>query len=265
MSLTHADPKPELRARLRRLRADIPFAERDRRARELIGAFQAALVLDKNDIVGAYANHGAEMSLWPLLQALHGQGVKLALPVAVGPDKPLVFRAWKPGDALVRGAHGNAEPAPSLKLATPSVLLVPLLGFDGKCFRLGQGGGYYDRTLAQLRKSGRVRAIGIAYSVQQVEALPCERHDQQLDAVLTENGLLQAQDRSLDPAPPVEVPKHTARILTKASPFKDKPAKKPARKAAPAKRAKSAKPARARKPAKTAKKPKKPKKIARKS
>lgn len=143
---------------------------------------------------------GASLSAyWPmageldLREALHGfaaRGIRILLPAVVARDARLAFRRWMPGDALVAGGFGTSVPDPSLPGEEPDVLLVPLLAFDARGFRLGHGGGYYDRTIAALRASGRpVRAVGAGFACQEVEQVPVEAFDQRLDAVATEQGL----------------------------------------------------------------------------
>ena len=113
----------------------------------------------------------------------------LAMPVIVGPGQPLRFRTWTPDAQMASGPFGVAVPAVGA-WCDPTVLIVPLLAFDARGYRLGYGGGYYDRTLARLRAGGgRVRAIGFGYAAQQVERLPVEPTDQPLDAMVTETGL----------------------------------------------------------------------------
>ena len=126
---------------------------------------------------------------WPLLLALHGLGVPLAVPVVTAPDTPLVFRPWTPGTATARSTFGVEEPQ-SGGMVVPDLLLVPLLAFDPRGHRLGYGGGFYDRTLAALRAAGPVRALGLAYAAQQVPRVPSGRHDAPLDAIVTERGVL---------------------------------------------------------------------------
>ena len=99
---------------------------------------------------------------------------------------PLLFRTWRKGDPLIVHPFGMHEPPESAARVTPDVLLIPLLAFDAKGTRLGYGGGFYDRTLASLATK---RAIGIAYSGQEVAELPCHDHDHPLDSVVTENGV----------------------------------------------------------------------------
>ena len=125
----------------------------------------------------------ADLMLW-----LHAEGVRLALPVMVGKGKPLVMRAWAPGDAMEAAAWGIAEPTDDKPEVEPDIVLVPLLAFDDRGYRLGYGGGFYDRTLAQLRAKKPVTAVGLAYDEQKVDAVPFESYDQRLDWVLTPSG-----------------------------------------------------------------------------
>jgi 5-formyltetrahydrofolate cyclo-ligase len=90
---------------------------------------------------------------------------------------------------MVQGACGVYEPSPAAPAVIPEGVLVPLLAFDAVGYRLGYGGGYYDRTLAFLRRTGRVLAIGVAYAGQEMTTLPREAHDAPLDMVLTERGI----------------------------------------------------------------------------
>lgn len=129
---------------------------------------------------------GSEIDLRPLLRALAARGHAVALPVVVGPDRPLVFRAWREGDAMAEGPYGIREPLEIAPEITPQVLLVPLLAFDRAGYRLGYGGGFYDRSLAMLREAGRAVAIGAAWAAQETPAVPHDRHDQPLDWMLTE-------------------------------------------------------------------------------
>lgn len=114
----------------------------------------------------------------------------LCLPVVVAPAAALAFVGWRPGQDLRRGAFGIAEPATGTA-CRPEVLIVPVLGFDAAGRRLGYGGGYYDRTLAALRRDGAgpVLALGLAYDAQECPSLPTEATDARLDAIVTEAGL----------------------------------------------------------------------------
>ena len=130
---------------------------------------------------------------WPLASeadprpAMEAHAGPLCLPVVEGPGRPLVFRRWDPGAPLRAGAFGVMEPV-GAEVCLPGVLIVPLLAFDRRGRRLGYGGGFYDRTLAQLRaRSGaRIEAIGLAFAAQEVDLVPSEPTDLPLDLIVTE-------------------------------------------------------------------------------
>ncbi|MGI9408161.1 MAG: 5-formyltetrahydrofolate cyclo-ligase, partial [Hyphomicrobiaceae bacterium] len=107
------------------------------------------------------------------------------LPTVLDDRPDLVFRRWKPGDPLATGAFGVEEPLPESPAIDPSTLIIPLLAFDRAGYRLGYGGGYYDRTIERLGKAGRITTIGVAYDEQEVIHVPREAHDQKLDAIAT--------------------------------------------------------------------------------
>lgn len=113
----------------------------------------------------------------------------VGVPVITGAGQPLRFREWTPGAAMVPGDFGAAIPAEGAWIE-PEVLIVPLLAFDRRGFRLGYGGGFYDRTLERLRARGPVLAIGFAFSAQEVDEVPTDPTDQRLDALVTERGLV---------------------------------------------------------------------------
>jgi 5-formyltetrahydrofolate cyclo-ligase len=146
------------------------------------------LRLPAGSTVSGFAAIRDEINPAQLLAWLHEEGFMLALPVMVGKGLPLVMRAWSPGDALAAAAWGIAEPLDDKPEVFPDVVLVPLLAFDAHGTRLGYGGGFYDRTLAKLRKIKPVTAVGVAYDEQKVDAVPTEVYDQALDWVLTPSG-----------------------------------------------------------------------------
>lgn len=140
----------------------------------------------QNNIVSAFHSFGTEISTFELLEKLVAEGWVTALPVVVAKNTPLVFRQWAPGDALVLGRWDIQVPPPEAPEVLPDVLLVPLLAFDRKGFRLGYGGGFYDRTLEKLRALKNVTAIGIAYAGQEMDTVPRDAFDQRLDWIMTE-------------------------------------------------------------------------------
>jgi len=136
--------------------------------------------------VSGYAAFNSEIDPIRLIETFHCEQSRIALPLVVGPDVPLEFRIWHPDDELEKGALGIATPKKDAPLLTPSLLLVPLLAFDDRGYRLGYGGGYYDRTLEALRASGPVTTVGLAFEAQRVKKLPVQHHDQRLDWIITE-------------------------------------------------------------------------------
>jgi 5-formyltetrahydrofolate cyclo-ligase len=142
-------------------------------------------------VVSAFWPMPGELDLRPLLEALHARGCVCALPVVIGPNTPLVFRTWEPGTALATSRFGIAEPTADRPPARPQHALVPLLAFDDEGYRLGYGGGFYDRTLAMLRADGAgpLVAIGVGLEAQRRPALPREPFDEPLDWLLTEEGV----------------------------------------------------------------------------
>ena len=113
---------------------------------------------------------------------------RLCCQLYAGFKDPLSFWPLREGDDLARNRYGILEPRSLVESVQPNVLLVPLLAFDSDGTRLGQGGGYYDRTLANLRANGHIVAVGVAYAGQEVAKLPNDTHDQRLDGVVTEHG-----------------------------------------------------------------------------
>ncbi len=181
-----ADVKTQARRNARQVRA---------RAHEDHAAAAAALAAtglgflgQTAGIVSGFVPYQTEIDLMPLLQALTADGWCAALPVVLGDAQPLEFRKWSPGDELVPGVWNIPVPAPEAAAVEPDVLLVPLRAFDAAGYRLGYGGGFYDRSLEGLRARKTVTAVGVGYAAQQVDAVPRGRHDQPLDWILTEQG-----------------------------------------------------------------------------
>ncbi|KFI30896.1 5-formyltetrahydrofolate cyclo-ligase [Paenirhodobacter enshiensis] len=109
----------------------------------------------------------------------------VGVPVIVAEAHPLVFRLWSPDCPMIPGAFGAPIPETGRPM-TPQVLIVPMLAFDRRGFRLGYGGGFYDRTLERLRARGPVTAIGFAFADQEIGTVPTETTDQPLDLIVTE-------------------------------------------------------------------------------
>ena len=137
-------------------------------------------------IVSGYSPIRNEIDPVPWMRKLAEQGAKLALPAVLARGKSLAFRAWSPDDRLMLGPLGILEPSPAAAELVPDIMLVPLAAFDAAGHRIGYGAGHYDYTLAHLRKMKAITAIGVAFAVQQIKAVPAQPHDVALDFVLTE-------------------------------------------------------------------------------
>ena len=137
-------------------------------------------------VVSAFFPYKSEIDTRPLLGKLAGEGWTTALPIVIALGEPLIFRRWLPGEPTVPGVWDIPRPADEAPLLEPDVLLVPLMAFDRKGYRLGYGGGFYDRTLSLLRAKKPITAIGVAYAAQEVDSVPHDAHDQPLDFVMTE-------------------------------------------------------------------------------
>lgn len=131
---------------------------------------------------------GSEADARQILVGASGRGLATCLPAVV--DGALVFRRWTPWEPIVPGGFGTLVPLPEADTVLPRTLIVPLLGFDRRGFRLGYGKGHYDRALTELASAGPILAIGIAYGCQEVEAMPIEPHDRALDIIVTERGVI---------------------------------------------------------------------------
>lgn len=146
------------------------------------------------EVVSVFAPIGSEISTTPLVRLLRAAGAQVALPVIVDTGKPLIFRLWEQGEELVPSAGPGSLriPAPpeSAPAVVPDVLVVPLAAFDARGNRLGYGAGFYDRTLSLLRGAKRVEAIGYAFAVQELPAVPTDPHDERLDAIATDAGIV---------------------------------------------------------------------------
>jgi 5-formyltetrahydrofolate cyclo-ligase len=178
--------KDDLRRQMRARRRDLAVLHPD--AAERAAAQLPVEALPPFAVAAGYHAVGAELSPWPALRRLEAAGARIVLPVAPGPRAPLLFRAFEPDQPLEPDAAKIPSPTAEAETLTPDLVLAPLIAFDRQGYRLGQGGGYYDRTLAALRSAGRLFVIGLAYAGQEVDRIPKDAHDQPLDAILTESG-----------------------------------------------------------------------------
>ena len=179
------DTKAALRREASARRDALPVETR-KAAAATIAARPFPLPVAAGAIVSGFMPLKNEIDPLPLLRKLSERGARLALPVVAERGRPLVMRAWKWGEPLASGVWGIREPGPEAAIVEPDILLVPLLAFDRSGGRLGYGGGYYDLTLMQLRARKTVVALGLAFAVQEIPAVPTTLRDAPLDLVLTE-------------------------------------------------------------------------------
>ncbi|MDB5776706.1 MAG: 5-formyltetrahydrofolate cyclo-ligase [Herbaspirillum sp.] len=177
--------KVRLREALLRLRSGLPPAQREAAAAAIGGGVIRWWEVNRPATIGVYWPIRSEPDLRDAYRTLAERGVRLALPVVRDECQPLHFLAWTPGDAIREDRFGVAIPAAEQSVA-PDALLIPCVGFNPMCMRLGYGGGFYDRTLAL---SPRPLTLGIAYDCGAAE-FDGQPHDIALDMVLTESRLL---------------------------------------------------------------------------
>jgi len=185
--------KKDLRNRLRALRRE--FVDRNPQtaaraaqtaAHRLLDLLQSLEMLRPRTCIACFWSVRDEISTQPLIERLADARVSLALPATPPRPAPLVFRQWSPTARLVEAAYGLKEPDPAAPLCIPDVIITPLLAFDRTGHRLGYGGGYYDRTFSALAGTKSVLAIGFAYAIQEVAAIPAGPDDKVLSHIVTE-------------------------------------------------------------------------------
>jgi 5-formyltetrahydrofolate cyclo-ligase len=188
------------RAALIARRVAVPAAERRERDAAITHHLRALVPDLARRHVGFYWPFKGEYDPRPLARALHGEGARLALPVVAAKGRPLIFRDWRPGVPMVPGVWNIPIPAEGEEVM-PDTLLIPLVGFDPRGYRLGYGGGYYDRTLANM--APRPLAIGVGFEVSRLATIHPQPHDMRMDLIVTEAGanLVSANLRRMEPAP----------------------------------------------------------------
>ncbi len=188
--MTLGAKKQELRARMIEHRAKQPnpeaAARAARAARTAADIFLAEVPYGETDTVAGYWAMRGEIDPVRLLRIFGRAGHGCGLPVVEAKGQPLIFRKWSPFGPTIAGNHGERIPPPSDPLVIPTLVIVPLLAFDRAGYRLGYGGGYYDRTLAALRAERDILAVGYAFARQEVEAVPHDANDARLDWIVTE-------------------------------------------------------------------------------
>lgn len=190
--MTIAQDKAALRETAAHRRLELADAAGGEAPGRLLPLLRERIVLHAGLRVSAFWPVRGEIDTRPLLEGLHALGVTCLLPVVEGRERPLIFRRWTQGMAMDKASFNIPVPPPDSPQDTPDLLLVPLLAFDDAGYRLGYGGGFYDRTLAALRAStsSPPLALGVAYAGQRLDGLPRDQFDQPLDGILTEMDLM---------------------------------------------------------------------------
>lgn len=184
--MTLTNDKRTLRSAMLAWRSALSEDERRAAANGLIATFEREQPFERPAVVSGFWPIKEEIDIRPLLIELHNTGCQLALPVVQGKGKPLSFRAWRPGDPLEQGVFGTLQPSPKRETLEPDALIVPLLACDEDGWRLGYGGGFYDRTLKRLRARKPVTAVGVGFNAQLVDDVPHGPDDERLDWLLTD-------------------------------------------------------------------------------
>jgi 5-formyltetrahydrofolate cyclo-ligase len=173
------------RERLLAIRRAVEPPDRDRFAESIARALDRLIAEVNGRIVSGYWPIKGEPNLMPWMEGLEARGLAGCLPVVVQPNTPLVFKQWRRGANMVPGIWNIPTPAEGA-IVVPDVVLAPVLGFDDACYRLGNGGGYFDRTLALLRP--RPLVVGVGYERLKISTIYPQPHDIAMDVIVTEQG-----------------------------------------------------------------------------
>lgn len=186
------------RATLRGARDALSVTQRQDAARamsrHLRAVLEARFAGARGRVLSAYWPIKGEPDLRPLMTELHDAGVIIVLPVVETRAAPLVFRRWTPRMRMLRGDWNIPVPPPHADRLLPGIALAPLIGWTAACFRLGYGGGYFDRTLAEL--DPRPVTIGIGLQAARLTTIYPQPHDIALDMILTESGVMAERETS---------------------------------------------------------------------
>lgn len=186
MTMNNLIRKKELRKELRELRDDMSDKDRHSKSRDIVQNFYSHIPTGKKTVVAGFIPMGSEADIRMLLEMYQEAGLRTCLPIVTNVDEPLTFCEYKRYDELVENKKFKFFEPVVRKTLVPNVIITPLLAFDEKGFRLGYGGGFYDRTFDFLYKVGEILTVGVAFECQKVKKLPIDKFDERLDAVVTE-------------------------------------------------------------------------------
>ena len=164
-------------------RTQMPAKERDARSARIASALDREIGRVAGRTIGVYWPIKGEPNLYPWIRKAVDAAATIALPVVIRKGWPLEFRRWRPGEALERGVWNIPVPANGPAIS-PDLLIAPLVGFDGERFRLGYGGGFYDRTIVAAAQQPQV--IGVGFDYCRLITIYPQPHDIRMDAIVTD-------------------------------------------------------------------------------
>lgn len=170
--------------RLLSARLAISAAERLERGRTIAARVLEEIGEVEGGIISAYWPFRGEPDLRPLLEEIVRRGGKTALPVVIEKGRPLEFHLWQAGELLSRGIWNIPVPARQ-RPCVPDMVIAPVIGYDHACYRLGYGGGFFDRTLAAMQTKPRI--IGVGYCAAEIPTIYPQWHDVPMDLIVTES------------------------------------------------------------------------------
>ena len=174
------------RQRLIELRLTVPARERQQAAQKVGDKLDELLKGSRDTIVSVYWPFRGELNLRDWMQQAVEKGIRIALPVVEVKSHPLVFREWTPQGRMEPGIWNIPVPVDGQPVQ-PTHVISPLVGFDTNSYRLGYGGGYFDRTLAQMQDKGlRPTVIGVGHSHARISTIFPQPHDIPMDIIVTE-------------------------------------------------------------------------------
>jgi 5-formyltetrahydrofolate cyclo-ligase len=185
--------RKETRTALIERRVSISAQDRAAWSKRIGQALRAALPSASGMLIGLYWPFRGEYDARPLLTGMREEGARLALPIVVEKGHPLQFRTWSPGDRMTRGVWNIPIPVEG-EAVDPDVLIAPLVGFDPARYRLGYGGGFYDRTIAS--RPTKPLIIGVGFALARLATIYPQAHDVPMDIIVTEDGVWPNTDRS---------------------------------------------------------------------
>lgn len=157
--------------------------DRDAGSRSIADSLEKIIVPAPGQVISLYWPFRGEPDMKPFMARAHEAGATIALPIVIEKGRPLAFRRWHPGCAMERGIWNILQPADDVRV-TPTITIAPLVGHDAGCYRLGYGGGFFDRTLAAI--APRPFAIGIGMALTRIETIFPQVYDVPMDVIVTE-------------------------------------------------------------------------------